>query len=64
MKIPEEYIDDPGLKEIAAKITSGSRISMDEGLTLYTRADLSLLALLSGIERRRQKRKYVYVNKN
>jgi aminodeoxyfutalosine synthase len=64
MKILEENIDDPRLKEIAARITSGGRINMDEGLLLYTGADLSLLALLSGIVRRRQNRNYVFFNKN
>ncbi len=54
MNLLEEYIDDPRLKKIAAKITSGGRISIDDGLTLYTVADLSLLAMLSGIVRRRQ----------
>ena len=56
MNILEEYIDDPRLKQIAAKIASGSRINIDEGLALYTGADLSLLAMLSGIVRRRQNR--------
>ncbi len=64
MNILEEHIEDPRLKEIAAKITSGGRINMDEGLALYTGADLPLLAMLSGIVRRRQNRDYVFFNKN
>jgi len=64
MNILEEYIDDPRLKQIAARITSGGRISIDEGLTLYSAADLSLLAMLSGIVRRRQNRNFVFFNKN
>lgn len=64
MNLLEEYIDDPRLKKIAAKITSGGRISIDDGLTLYSVADLSLLAMLSGIVRRRQNRNYAFFNKN
>jgi aminodeoxyfutalosine synthase len=64
MNILEEYIEDPLLKEIAAKISYGGRINTDEGLALYTGADLSLLAMLSGIVRRRQNHNYVFFNKN
>ena len=49
MKIPEEYIDDPGLKEIAAKITAGGRISAWKRVCCFTRrAEFSLLAILVG----------------
>ena len=64
MKIIEDYIDDPHLKEIAAKIAAGGRITAEEGLMLYTRAGLSLLAMLSGIVRRRQNRNFVFFNRN
>lgn len=64
MKILQEHINDPHLKEIAAKIDSGCRISVDDGLTLYATADLSLLAILSGIVRRRHNNIYAYFNKN
>jgi aminodeoxyfutalosine synthase len=64
MKILENLIDDPGLKEIAGKITAGSRITAKEGLVLYTRAGLSLLAMLSGIIRRRLNNNYAFFNRN
>lgn len=64
MKIPEDYIVDPSLKELAAKITGGGRITSDEGLLLYTRAELSLLAVLAGVIRRRQNSNYAFFNRN
>ncbi|TFG41818.1 MAG: aminofutalosine synthase MqnE [Bacteroidia bacterium] len=64
MKIPEDYIDDPRLKEIAAKIKGADRISDDDGLVLYDKAGLSLLAMLSGIVRRRQNKNYAFFNRN
>jgi aminodeoxyfutalosine synthase len=64
MKIPDDYIDDPQLKVIADKIIAGSRISLEDGLLLYSRARLSLLAVLSGIARRRQNRNYAFFNRN
>ena len=64
MKILEDYIVDPSLKELAGKITRGGRITADEGLLLYTRAELSLLAMLAGVTRRRQNSNFAFFNRN
>jgi aminodeoxyfutalosine synthase len=58
------YINDPGLRTIADKISAGSRISPEEGLILYNKAGLSFLSLLSGITRRRQNHNYAFFNRN
>jgi aminodeoxyfutalosine synthase len=59
-----DHIADPDLKVIADKVTADRRISPEEGLLLYTRADLSLLGLLSGIVRRRRNSDYAFFNRN
>ena len=64
MKIPEDYIDDPLLKEISSRITDAGRISEDDGLLLYNRAGLSLLSMLSGIVRRRHNKNFAFFNRN
>jgi len=64
MKMPEDYIDDPLLKEISSRIADAGRISEDEGLLLYTRAELSLLSMLSGIVRRRFNKSFAFFNRN
>ena len=64
MKLPEDNIEDPLLKEISSRITDGVRISEDEGLLLYERAGLSLLSMLSGIVRRRFNNDFVFFNRN
>lgn len=64
MKMLEDYIDNPRLKELADKISGGGRITPNEGLLLYTSAGLSLLAMLSGIIRRRKNRNYAFFNRN
>ncbi len=58
------HIVNPDLKAIAEKVSAGKRISREEGLTLYTRADLSLLGLLSGIMRRRYNGNFAFFNRN
>jgi aminodeoxyfutalosine synthase len=58
------YINDPGLRVIADKIQAGDRISSEDGLLLYSKAGLSLLAMLSGIVRRRQNSNYAFFNRN
>jgi len=59
-----DHISDPDLKVLADKVTTAKRISPEEGLILYTRADLSLLSLLSGFVRRRHNSNYVFFNRN
>jgi len=58
------HIKDKGLRKIAEKVDNDIRITPDEGLVLFQSAELSLLALLSGIVRRRKNRNYVYFNRN
>jgi aminodeoxyfutalosine synthase len=58
------HIDDTDLRNIADKISSNIRITPEEGLLLYKRADLSLLGLLAGIVRRRHNSNLAYFNRN
>lgn len=57
-------IKDKHLARIADKTESGIRITPEEGLHLYEKADLSLLGLLAGISRRRKNGNYAFFNKN
>jgi aminodeoxyfutalosine synthase len=59
-----EYIDNPDIKVIAGKVTGNQRITPEEGLTLYNKADLPLLGVLAGIIRRRLNGNFVYFNRN
>lgn len=54
----------PGLKEIAGAIFDGKRITPEEALTLYSKADLSLLAVLSTEAKRSHSGDAVYFNRN
>jgi aminodeoxyfutalosine synthase len=58
------YITDPNLRAIAEKTASGIRITPEEGLTLYKKADLPLLGLLAGLVRRKLNGNLVYFNRN
>jgi len=58
------HIDDNGLKQIAEKIINNIRISTAEGLQLFSKADLPLLGILSGITRRRINGNLAFFNKN
>jgi len=58
------YITDKELRLIADKISGNIRITPEEGLLLYKKADLSLLGLLSGISRRRHNGNFSYFNRN
>lgn len=58
------YIDTPELKKISDKLSDGGRITPEEGLSLYTKADLALLGILSGIIRRRLNGNRTYFNRN
>jgi aminodeoxyfutalosine synthase len=64
MKNLLSYLTDPDLRTLADKITSDIRISPEEGLLLYEKADLPLLGLLAGIVRRRKNDNYAYFNRN
>jgi aminodeoxyfutalosine synthase len=59
-----EFINDPGIHNIAGKIISGKRISPEEGLLLYNSAGLSLLAILSGVVRRKHNDNFAFFNRN
>ena len=58
------YISDTGLKQIADKIISGIRLTAEEGLILFRYADLPLLGILSGFQRRRINGNKAYFNRN
>jgi aminodeoxyfutalosine synthase len=61
---PLNYIDDPDIKKIAEKVIGKIRITPEEGLLLYKKADLPLLGILAGIVRRRLNGNFVYFNRN
>lgn len=58
------YIDDPILRNISAKVISGDRISSEEGIYLYKKAGLPILAVLAGINRRRHNESYAFFIRN
>ncbi|TAL69368.1 MAG: aminofutalosine synthase MqnE [Bacteroidetes bacterium] len=58
------HIDDKDLRLIADKIAGNIRITPEEGLLLYKKADLALLGLLAGIVRRRHNGSFAYYNQN
>jgi len=58
------YINDKDLRLIANKITGNSRITPEDGLLLYKKADLALLGLLAGIVRRKHNGNFAYFNNN
>jgi aminodeoxyfutalosine synthase len=58
------HIKDPELKPIIDKVLSATRITPDEGLTLYKGADLPLLGVLASAIRRRLNGNIVYFNRN
>ena len=59
-----KYINDPYIKRIAEKVAENIRITPEEGLILYRKADLPLLGILAGIVRHRLNGNYVYFNRN
>jgi aminodeoxyfutalosine synthase len=59
-----KYITDPELRQIALKVSESQRISPEDGLLLFNKADLPLLGLLSGIVRRRHNGNYAFFNHN
>ena len=58
------HIGDPAIRNIAVRVAGNNRISADEGLLLYKKADLALLAMLAGIVRRRHNGENAYFNHN
>lgn len=58
------HIDDKDLKAIADKISGNIRITPEEGLYLFKKADMALLSLLAGISRRRYNGNYAFFNRN
>ena len=59
-----KHIEDGELRIIAGKIKTGERISPAEGLSLFIKADLSVLGILAGIVRQRYNSNYVFFNRN
>lgn len=57
-------INDEDLRIIASKIAGNIRLTPDEGLILFKKAELPLLGLLAGIVRRRHNNNSVYFNRN
>ena len=64
MNVFLEQITESGIREISEKIASGIRITPEEGLLLYSKADLALLGILAGIVRRRFNGNNAYYNNN
>lgn len=59
-----DQISEKELRSIAEKVKSGERISPEEGLFLYKKADLAVLGLLAGIVRRRYNGNLAFFNRN
>lgn len=55
---------DSGLKAIALKVLSAERISVDEGIYLFEKADLSYLGVLANHVREHKNKDLVYFNRN
>ncbi|MDO9339813.1 MAG: aminofutalosine synthase MqnE [Bacteroidales bacterium] len=58
------HINDKDLRLIADKIAGNTRITPEDGLLLYKKADLALLGLLAGIVRRKHNGNFAYFNHN
>jgi aminodeoxyfutalosine synthase len=58
------HINDKDLRVIADKVESNTRITPEEGLYLFKKADLASLGLLAGIARRRHNGNLAYFNRN
>jgi aminodeoxyfutalosine synthase len=59
-----KHITDPQLRNIASGVSESQRISPEDGLLLFNKADLPLLGLLSGIVRRRHNGNFAFFNHN
>jgi aminodeoxyfutalosine synthase len=58
------HIDNTDLRLIADKIAGNIRITQEEGLLLFKKADLSFLGLLAGVVRRKHNGNFAYFNHN
>lgn len=54
----------PELKAIANKVFNGQRITFNEGVTLYEKAELGFLGTLANFVREKKNKNYVYFNHN
>lgn len=59
-----DHINDKDLRLIADKIISNIRITPEDGLFLYKKADLALLSLLADFVRRKHNGNFAYFNHN
>ena len=59
-----KHITDNDLRLIAGKVAANIRITQEDGILLYKKADLSLLALLAGMVRRKNNGNFAYFNHN
>jgi len=59
-----DHIRDRELRSISEKIEEGTRITPEEGLILFNRADLPLLGLLSSVVRKIKNGNIAYYNRN
>jgi aminodeoxyfutalosine synthase len=57
-------LSDNDIRQITEKINAGMRITAEDGLMLYTKADLPSLSILSAIVRRRLNNNFAYYNRN
>jgi aminodeoxyfutalosine synthase len=62
--ISQDKNTDSALKEIANTILNGQRISVEQGLLLYEKADVSLLGILANYVRERKNGNFTYFNRN
>jgi aminodeoxyfutalosine synthase len=58
------HITDNDLRLIAGKVADNIRITQQDGILLFKKADLPLLALLAGIVRRKNNGNFAYFNHN
>jgi aminodeoxyfutalosine synthase len=58
------FLKDNELRQISEKIAAGSRISREEGLILFNKAELPLLGILAGFRRRKHNGNRAYYNRN
>ena len=58
------HIADKDLRLIAEKISGNVRITPEDGLYLFNKADLSLLGILAGISRKKHNGNFAYFNHN
>ena len=58
------HINDKEIRMVADKIVSAIRITGEDGLLLYKKADLALLGMLAGITRRKHNNNNAYFNHN